>query len=126
MHRELGTRLGEQFGEAGDRQWHPVRIDAALEPRRRLRAQAVAGDGPTDPDRLEPRHLERDDAGVVADLGVESAHHTGEPADRTILAVADQQVGAAEDALLTVERGDPLALVRGADAEAAAARVVRS
>ena len=69
------------------------------------------GDGPTDPDRLEPRHLERDDAGVVADLGVESAHHTGEPADRTILTVADHQVGAAEDALLTVERGDPLALV---------------
>ena len=62
VHRQLGAGLGEQFDEPGDRQWHPVGVDAALEAGRCLRPQAEAGDGLRDPDRLEPGHLERDDA----------------------------------------------------------------
>src|SRR4029079_7824278 len=57
------------------------------------------------------------DAGGVADLGGEPAHHAREPADRTIVAVADQQISGGEYALLTVEGGDPLTFGRVADAE---------
>ena len=48
---EFGARLGEQLDEAGDRRVDPVRVDAALEPHRRLRAQAEAGDALADRQR---------------------------------------------------------------------------
>ena len=61
---EVGTRLGEQLGEAGDGEVDRVRVDAALEPRRRVAAQSGAGDAGRDAERLEPRDLEADGGGA--------------------------------------------------------------
>ena len=123
MHHEVRTRLREQLDEASDRQRHPVGVDATLESGRGLGSEVRAGDGLADPDEREPRHLQRDSGGRVADLGVETAHHTADP-DRNIVRVADEQVVRREGAVLSVERGEALALVRQTDAESAAAERV--
>ena len=121
VHRQLGAGLARAARRTGRPPVASRRVDAALEPGRRFRPQAVPGDGLRDPDRLEPGHLERDDVVGVADLGVEPAHDARAHADRTIVGVADQQISGGEHALLTVEGGDPLTFGRVADAETTAA-----
>ncbi len=83
VHHEIGARLRKQLDESGDSQRHPVGIDAALESSRRLRAKVGAGGALADADQREPRHLERDRGGRVADLGVEATHDAAK-ADRQV------------------------------------------
>ena len=122
---EIGAGDPQELDEAGDRSGHPVRIDAAIEAERRLAAQAEAGGGLGDADRLEPGDLERDRRGRVADLAVEPAHDPAD-ADRRVGGVADQQIVGGQRPLDTVERHHRLAVDGAADAEPAAAERSRS
>ena len=68
-----------------------VRVDAALEARARLGAEAEPLRGLGDAGRLEVRGLEQDLGRVVGDLGLGATHDPGD-ALRPTLGVADQEV----------------------------------
>ena len=78
------------------------RVDATLEPARRLARQLVPARSERDRPRVPVRCLEHDVGGHRADLGRRAAHHSGER-DRAGV-VGDDQVVGVERALLAVER----------------------
>ena len=101
----------------------PVRIDAALEARRRLASAARAAPRCGDAVGLEVG--DSSTMSVVASVtSVSSAAHDPGDADRAVVGVADQQVVGGERALDAVERRHRLAVVGEAHAEAAAAERV--
>ena len=123
VHHQVGARLAEQLDEAGDAAVDAIGVDAALEPRRGVAAQAGPRHRGGDPVRLEPRALERHGGRGVGDLAVGAAHDPGQP-DRHIVGVADEQVGFGEHTVDAVEGGEALPRRGVANPEAAAAQGV--
>ncbi len=123
VHDDVGTGLGEQLDEPGDRRRHAVRVDAAIEAGRRLGAQVGPSDGLADADQREPGHLERDRGRGVVDLRVETPHDPADT-DRTVVSVTDEEVVHRERAVLAVEGREMLTLASETDPEAAPAEGV--
>ncbi len=110
---EVDRALG---GHEGD-----VRIDAALEPPRRLGGQLVPARGARDRDGVERRRLDQHVARRARHLGRSAAHDTRE-ADGARL-VGDEQVLDVQVADLAVERLQLLPRRRAAHGDAAGERV---
>ena len=92
-----------------------------LEPGARLGAQAELLGGLEDVGAVPGRRLHRDAGGALATTSLRgAAHDAADPGGP--VRVADQHGVAVEDALLAVERREPLALARGAHVQLRARR----
>ena len=125
VHDEVGTREPQQLDETRLGALDAVRIDAAFETRRRLRAETEAVHRAGHARLLERCDLECDHGGAVGDLAVQTAHHARHTTDGLVGGVADEEVVGRQRPLDAVECDDALAVGGETDAETAAAAARR-